>query len=133
MNYFGATINDSSTIAEKTGAELTDAMFCAVKYDANGDVVTCGAGEVAIGVILPETPAKVAKGDDVTIQIRNIGYAKSGAAIVKGAMVASDATGKLITAVAGNFVVGIAMSAAAKADAVFSIDIRKCGYVPATI
>ena len=36
MNYFGASINTSSVIAETAGAELKNAAFCAVKYDENG-------------------------------------------------------------------------------------------------
>lgn len=128
MNYFGSTINESSTIAAKAGAELKEAAFLAVKYDENGKAVLCGAGEAAMGVVLPETPAVVAADDDITVQIKNIGLGRAGGAVAAGAKVAVDANGKFVTAAAGNFIVGIAMTAAAKADALFSIDFCKCGY-----
>lgn len=128
MNYFGATINESSTIAAKAGAELRDAVFLGVKYNEKGEAVLCGKGEAAIGVVLPETPAAAAAGDDITVQIKNIGYGRAGGAVSAGAKVAVDADGKFVTAAAGDFIVGIAMSAAAKADALFQIDFCKCGY-----
>lgn len=46
----------------------------------------------------------------------------SGAAIAKGAYVTSDAAGKLVTAVAGNRVVGKAVSPASAADEYFEIE-----------
>ena len=127
MNYIGTTINESSVITATAGADLTNAAFLAVKFDAEGNVVLCGDGENAIGILTAETPEAVAKGDGVTVQIKNVGMAKAGAAVTVGAEVAVDAAGKLIPAVASKFIVGIALSAAA-ADGVFNVDICKCGY-----
>ncbi len=89
--------------------------------DENGDVVLAASGEVAVGITIIEDgvdditgaeSGKVAKGDDVTIQIKDIGLVKAGAAIAKGAEIASDANGCAVTATEGNFVIGTAKTAA---------------------
>ena len=61
------------------------------------------------------TSGAVAVGDDIDIQIKDIGYVIAGAAITKGAEVMA-ADGLAVPATAGNYVVGIALSAAAKDD-----------------
>ncbi len=129
MNYFGASINTSSVIAETAGAELKNAAFCAVKYDENGNVVLCDTeGELVAGILLPETPEKVFSGEDVTLQIKDIGLCKSGVEIRKGQEVMVDAQGRVIPATAGKFVVGYAITAATAENEVIQVDIRKCGY-----
>ncbi len=129
MNYFGASINTSSVVAEIVGAELENGAFCAVKYDENGAVVLCSTeGEMVAGIVLPETPEKISDGDDVTIQIKDIGYCKAGAEIKKGQEVMVDAKGRVIPATAGKFVIGYAMTSATTEDEIIEVDIRKCGY-----
>lgn len=121
MNYIGTQINQSPTIVEKAGAEIEDARCKIAKYDSNGDVVLAKAGEVAVGITIIEDGAnditgkesgKVAKGEDVTVQIKDIGFVKAGGEITKGAELASDANGCAVVATAGNFVIGIAKTAA---------------------
>jgi len=129
MNYMGASINTSSVVAEIVGAELENGAFCAVKYDENGAVVLCSTeGEMVAGILLPETPEKISDGDDVTIQIKDIGYCKAGAEIKKGQEVMVDAKGRVIPATAGKFVIGYAMTSATAEDEIIEVDIRKCGY-----
>ncbi len=129
MNYMGASINTSSVVAEIVGAELENGAFCAVKYDENGAVVLCSTeGEMVAGIVLPETPEKISDGDDVTIQIKDIGYCKAGAEIKKGQEVMVDAKGRVIPATAGKFVIGYAMTSATTEDEIIEVDIRKCGY-----
>jgi len=129
MNYFGASINTSSVVAEIVGAELENGAFCAVKYDENGAVVLCSTeGEMVAGIVLPETPEKISDGDDVTIQIKDIGYCKAGAEIKKGQEVMVEAKGRVIPATAGKFVIGYAMTSATTEDEIIEVDIRKCGY-----
>lgn len=129
MNYFGASINTSSVIAEAVGGKITNGAFKAVKYDANGNIVLCSAeGELAIGILLPETSAIVESGEDVTVQIKDIGLGVAGAAISKGSALMVDTTGKLITATAGKFIIGYAMENVSTADAIFSVEVCKSGY-----
>ncbi len=129
MNYFGASINTSSVIAETAGIELKNAEFCAVKYDENGNVVLCDTeGELVAGILLPETTQKISAEEDVTVQIKDIGLCKSGAEIKKGQEVMTDTQGRVIPATAGKFVIGYAITAATAENEVIQVDIRKCGY-----
>lgn len=129
MNYFGTVINPSPTLAEKAGAEILNGQFLALKYNDTGEVVVCDTvGENVAGILMPDCSNVINKGDDVSIQIKDIGMAKSGAAIKKGIELMVDATGKLIPATSGKFIVGYALSSASAVDEIISVDIRKCGY-----
>ncbi len=129
MNYFGVGINTSSVVAEIAGADIENAAFCAVKYDENGNVVLCDTeGEIVAGIVLPETTQKISAGEDITIQIKDIGLCKAGAEIKKGQEVMVDAQGRVIPATAGKFVVGYAVTTASAENEVIQVDIRKCGY-----
>lgn len=125
MNYIGTQINQSPTIVEKSGAEIKDVRGKIVKYDSAGDVVLATAGDVAIGITIMEDGAnditgvesgKVAKGEDVTVQIKDIGLVKAGGTITKGAELASDANGCAVVATDGNFVIGTARTAASSGE-----------------
>lgn len=131
MHYFGASINQSAVVAEKAGAELKMGAFLAVKYDSDGNVIVCDtAGEQMVGVLLPETPDTVTAGTDTAVQIKDIGLVKTGGAVAKGAELTVDNKGRFVTAVAGDFVAGYAMSSAAAQDSMIYADIRKCGFKP---
>lgn len=122
-NFNGTQINQSVTIVEKAGADIEDCRNLIMKYDDNGDVVLATAGtDIPLGVALIEAgynditgaeSGKVAKGDDVDIQIKDIGFVLAGAEIKKGQEVAAGADGKAAVAVAGNYVLGIALNTVA--------------------
>lgn len=129
VNYIGNQINQSPTIVEKAGADIADGRNKLYKYDDNGDLVLAGAGEMAVGIGLIETgyndvtgveAGKVVKGDNVTVQIKDIGLVAAGGEIKKGAEVTADAEGLAVTAQDGNYVIGIAQdAAAAKGDNIY--------------
>ena len=128
--YIGTSINDSPTIARIAGGAITSGAFLAAKFDGSGDILQAGAGENAIGLLPAETPEAIAEGDRVTVQVKEIGLWKAGAAIAAGAELTPDADGKAATAGAGDYVVAIALKAAATADEVIPVQIVKCGKVP---
>lgn len=124
-NFNGVQINQSVTIVEQAGVDITDVRNRIMAYDEDGNVVLAVDGStVLVGIALIEAgvndisgveSGKVSAGDDVDIQIKDIGYVLAGAAITKGAEVtASD--GLAIPATGGNYVIGVALSAAAKDD-----------------
>lgn len=125
-NYNGTLINQSATIVEKAGAAITDCRNRILKYDSNGDVVLATAGtDIPLGIAIIEagandvtgdTSGAVAVGDDVDIQVKGIGYVLAGGTIAKGAEVAAGSDGKAAAAAAGNYVLGIALSAATSGD-----------------
>ncbi len=126
--FFGTSINESSTINIKSAADVADVRGKAIKFDENGNaVVASTAGEVILGIALITTgdpDGKINTGDGVDIQIKDCGIAISGGTITAGAALAVDANGKLVTATDGDFVIGYAL-ASAETDDFVSIQISK--------
>ena len=114
MTYLATSINESPVIVDKAGALIADVRGKAVKFDTNGNIVLAGAGEAAVGVGIMTNDKDIAAGADVHVQIKDIGLVCAGAAIKKGAKLAADASGNLITHTTGE-AVAIALDAAAAA------------------
>ena len=121
-NYNFTQINNTSIISEKAGTEIADCRNKIMKYDSNGDVVLATAGtDIPLGIALIEAgynditgdaSGKVVKGDDIDIQIKDIGYVIAGAEIKKGQEIAAGANGLAAVATTGNYVLGIALDGA---------------------
>lgn len=130
--YFGTSINESNVISAKAGAAITGGAMLAAAMGATGTVgVVSTAGAVPVGLLIAETEASVAAGDDVTVQVKDIGLWTVGAAVDAGALLMSDANGKAVAATAGKFVLAQALEAATAAGQVIHVQIIKAGYVPA--
>jgi hypothetical protein len=125
--YLSTGINDSPTIVGKSTGAIANGAFLAAKFDGAGGIVLAGAGENAIGLLIASTPEAVAAGEDVNVQIKDIGLWKTGAAVAAGAELTSDANGAAVTAAAGNYVTAIALEAAAAPGAVIKVQIVKSG------
>ena len=124
-SFNGAQINQSVTIVEQAGADIDDVRNRIMAYDKDGNVVLAADGSaVLVGVALIEAGSndvsgvgsgKGRAGDDVDIQIKDIGYILAGGDIAKGDEVTA-ASGLAAKAAAGNYVVGIALSAATNGE-----------------
>lgn len=128
--FIGTSINESPVVAAKAAAAISNGAMLAVAMGASG-VSVAGDGVAAVGLLIAETEATVAVGDDVTVQVKDIGLWKTGAAVAAGALLASDANGKATTAAAGKYIVAQALEAATAAGQVIRVQIIKAGYVPA--
>lgn len=128
--YFGTSINESPTIVMPAGAKLENARGIALAI-SGGKVVKPTAGAHVIGLSIIETDETVEAGRDVDIQIKDIGKWVAGGEISVGAELATDADGKAVTAKAGDFIVGVALSGAEKAGTWIRVQITKAGYKPA--
>lgn len=125
-NYVGVQINQSATIVEKAGAAINDVRNLIMKYDANGDVVLATAGtDKPVGIALIEAglnditgaeAGKVAVGDPVDILVKDMGVVLAGAEIKKGDEITAGANGMAAVAASGNYVLGIALDAAAAGE-----------------
>jgi len=124
--YHGTGINDSATIVAKASADITGGAFLAATLTTDG-IAVAKAGEAAIGIMIPETDSPK-KGEDVNVQVKDIGLAMVGAAVEAGDLLASDANGKLVKAGAGAFIIATALGAAEAPDQVISVQIIKAGY-----
>lgn len=125
-NYHGVQINQSATIVEKAGAAIEDVRNLIMKYDDNGDVVLATAGtDKPVGIAIIEAgyndmtgaeAGKVAVGDLVDILVKDMGVVLAGADIKKGDEVTAGAEGMAAVAASGNYVLGIALDAAAAGE-----------------
>lgn len=123
-NFNGVQINQSVTIVEKAGAAIDDCRNRILVYDENGNVVLASDGtKPFVGVALIETglndisgreSGAAAVGDDVDIQIKDICYILTGSDISKGAEVTAGTDGLAASAAQGDYVIGLALSAAEK-------------------
>ena len=119
-NFNGTMINQSVTIAEKAGADIADVRNLILKYDEDGNVVIAANGTAPLlGLSIIEggyndisgaESGKVKKGDDLEIQIKDIGYAIASAEIKKGQEVKATTGGKAAVAKAGEYVIGVALN-----------------------
>lgn len=123
MAYTSTGINTSATIVETAGA-AADFRGKAVKY-SSGKIALAGAGEAAIGIGIITNSEATKAGEDVDIQIKEIGLGIAGAAIAKGAELSADANGKLVTAAAGKFVIAVALEDATAAGKYIKVQIVK--------
>lgn len=124
--YTNTTINPSPTIVGKAASAIEDVRAKGVKFDANGNIaVASTAGEAVIGVALITNDFPVAAGQDVDIQVKDMGVCEAGGAIVAGNELAVAADGRFVAATEGQFVLGIALENAAEGQLV-TMQIAKC-------
>lgn len=124
MTYMATSINQSPVIVDKAGAAITDVRGRAVKHDENGCIVLAAAGEYAIGVGIMTNDEKIEAGQDVHVQIKDIGLVYAGAAIKKGVKLEVGADGAFVPAESGE-PVAIAMAECAEAGVYISAIILK--------
>ncbi len=137
--YLNAFINNTATIREAVAVDITDASHKAVAYNSEGNLILPAAdGDPAVGVILSDAAAfdsgsaLVTKaGMEVDVLIKNIGLIEAGEAVAKGDLLTVCTTGCAKKAAAGNFILGVAMTAADTAGELVQIQITKSGYAAA--
>lgn len=133
-NIHGLQINSTPTIVRPAGADIDDVRCKILKYDDKKNLVLTEAGtDVPVGVAIIEAgyndisgaeSGKVKAGEDVTVQIKDIGYVIAGAEIAEGQEVAAGANGKAVPAESGNYVLGIALNSV-PADGYCEIQVTK--------
>ena len=119
-NFHGGLINATQTIVRPVATEINDARNLIIAYDDNGKfVVASDPNKMPVGVAIIEAgindvsgveAGKVPAGEDLTVQIKDIGYVLAGAEIKEGQEVTTDANGKAAVATTGNYVLGIALN-----------------------
>ena len=124
VNYNGMQMNPSATIVDEAAAEIKDARCKNFAYDSNGKLALATDGskplvgiatiEVGVNDITGAESGQVNAGDDIDIQIKDIGFAIAGATIAKGDEITSDENGEAKKAAAGDYVIGFALNAVEK-------------------
>lgn len=105
-----------------TSTDLSTHQYKVLKADGS----LCGVAEVPAG-INQEDPNGSVDATVAPLMITGISRGIAGAAFVLGAKLSTDATGRLITAVVGGHVVGIARVAATAANEVVSCQLQMGG------
>lgn len=117
-----ATYINRQSISLVAAADLSTKQFNAIKIDTNGQAALAGAGEAGVGILLNNPVA----GQSASVQIGGVAKAKAGGTIAAGAAVAANASGLLIAATTGNYIVGFAKEAAVSGDT-FAVVLKSMG------
>lgn len=126
--FNGSVINDSATICAPVKTEIKTGPFTAVAL-VSGGAVPCNDTLVPVGLTIAETPNVVPVGDDVNVQVKDIGAWKGGAAFTAGDPLASDATGLAVKATAGKFILGVALEDCSAKGQTVKVQITKSGFM----
>lgn len=129
--YFGTSINESPTITLPAKEKLENVQGIALAI-SDGALVKPTAGANVIGLSLFTNDETIAAGDDITVQVKDIGKWITAEAIAVGDELTTDATGKAVKAADGNFITAVALSKATAAGDVIKVQIIKAGYKPTT-
>lgn len=109
-------INTSATVTFPAGVQLADIGATAVKLTEEGLALPEAGGEV-LGIVPVSEDGDYKKGEDITVQVKDIGIWKAGAEIPVGALLAADGEGLCQEAATGQWVLARALTAAsAKGD-----------------
>jgi hypothetical protein len=125
--YFGTSINESPTIVLPAKEKIEDAQGIALAI-SDGQLVKPAAGANVIGLSLFTNDETIEAGDDVTVQVKDIGKWIAGGEIAVGDELTTDAAGKAVKAATGNFITAVALSKATAAGDVVQVQIIKAGY-----
>ena len=115
-------------------ADAVTTKFRAVKAGATAESVTpvTVAGEDGMGVSqFGVTAAELVKGKGCSVRVHGITEFEAGAAIAREADVTVDASGRCVTAAAGNRVWGKAKQAASGIGVRISVDLAIVKYIKA--
>lgn len=134
--YLTAFMNNSATIRDELAADITGAPHKAVAYNADGKLtLPAAAGEPVIGIILSDAPANdsgvTPAGTEVDVLIKDIGLMETGAAVAKGDLLTVTKGGTARKTAAGEYIFGIAMTAASAAGELCQVRITQSGYAKA--
>lgn len=123
-------MNESATVSLPAAGALAGVNAKAVKLSADG-IMLPAAGDSAVGIVLITEDEDYEKGDHVTVQVKDIGLWKAGAAFALGDALAADEEGLCQRAAAGQYVVARALSAAAAKGDFVKVQIIHAGNLPA--
>ena len=134
--YLNAFMNNTATIRDVLAADVKDAPHKALAYNSDGKLaLPAAAGDPVIGIVLSDAPADsggvTPAGTEVDVLIKSIGLIEAGAAVAKGDLLTVTTDGTARKAAAGEYILGIAMTAATAAGELAQVYITHSGYAKA--
>lgn len=109
-----------------TTSDLSAARGKAVTWNGT-TLAVAGANQRHIFGVLVDDPKSGAAG---TVQTRGMVVARSGASFSAGALLATDASGRFVTATTGQFVQALAIDAAGAADVYVTVELGPQAVAP---
>jgi hypothetical protein len=116
-----------SCVTVEAGQDLSASQFCFVSIAGDGQVDPTGAGAVADGVLQNDPNAA---GVAAAVAIAGVSRVVCGGVVSRGALVASDASGRAIAATTGAEIAGRAL-AAGTTGALIPVLLKLSGRAPA--
>ncbi len=129
MEYSG--INQSPTVCLTAASALTAPQGLALKLTSSGVALPSAGGDV-VGLAIVSNPDSVAAGGRVDIQVKDIGIWVAGGSFAAGALLATDAAGKAVSATAGDYIVARALTAASAAGDLVRVQLLNAGALVPT-
>lgn len=134
--YLNAFMNNTATIRDVLAADAQDAPHKVLAYNTDGKLALPTAdGDPVIGIVLSDAPANdsgiTPAGAEVDVLIRHIGLAEADAAVAKGDFLTATKDGTVRKADAGEYILGIAMTAATAKGELAQVYITHSGYAKA--
>lgn len=119
-----AYAQDGGKVAYPADTDLSvTGQYRAVKRTATG-IALCGAADAGFLGILQDDPLA---GESGTVKTRDVSKAVAGAAVAVGALLTTDAVGRLVPAALGNPAVARALEAAAADSDLFAVEVGLTG------
>ena len=122
--YTGTQINNSATLAFPAAEDIEDVRCKAVVLTADGVKVATDGSLPFIGLAIITNDFPIKAGEDVHVQIKDIGQMEAGEAVKAGDAITADANGYAKPAAEGDFVLGMATQNGEVGDR-FYIEVNK--------
>lgn len=116
-----------SCVTLEAGQDLSASQFCLVSIAGDGQVDPTGAGALPDGVLQNDPNAA---GVAATVAIAGVSRIVCGGVVSRGALIASDASGRAVAATTGAEIAGRAL-AAGTAGALIPVLLKLSGRAPA--
>lgn len=125
--YMATSINDSVVISGVAGEDIADVRGRIVGYNANGliELAKDSTKVIGVGIQTNGDAGAVKTGEQVDIQIKDIGMVCVGAAVEAGAPLCAGTGGKAEPLTAGKTCIGFALKKAAAAGQMIPVQICK--------
>lgn len=119
-------INQSPTIVVKAGADLTEVKALALALGEDGAALPA-AGDAPVGIALVSEDGARKKGEDITVQIKDIGFWSASGEIAAGDLLTPNAKGQCQKVAAGNWIYARALTAATAEGDLVKVQIMNAG------
>lgn len=125
--FIGTVINDSASVSFKVKEDLTGGGLTAVALSEDGIKTASSTDTALVGIVMAENELPIKAGEDVAVQVKDIGMWTVGETIKPGDFLTSGTDGVAMKATSGKFILAQALTGGVKGNAV-QVQIIKAGF-----